>query len=71
MTFLRITTLSAAIASFLVFALDLAGFVIDFSRDTHFLYGLSSLRLAGIFVWLLFYLALTAFFSALFLRQKG
>jgi hypothetical protein len=70
MSFLRIATLFAAIASFLVFALSLTTLILDLIRDPAFLYGTGNLRLAGIFAWLIFYLALTVFFTALFARPK-
>ena len=72
MSFLRFATLFAAIASFLVFVMDLTNLSIRFSGDYHLLNGVSSIRLVGIFACpLLFHLALTIFFTALFIRQKG
>jgi hypothetical protein len=71
MSFLRIATLLAAITSLLVFALDTASFVVEFSNNSHFLAGAGAMRLAQFIAWPLFYLALTVFFTALFVRQKG
>jgi hypothetical protein len=72
MSFLRIATLFAAIASFLCFVLDVTNLALRFSGDYHFLNGASSMRLVGIFACpLLFHVALTIFFTALFFRQKG
>jgi hypothetical protein len=70
MSFLRIATLFAAIMSFTVFALNVSTLILDFYRDPTFLYGVGNMRLAGIFVWPIFYIALTVFFIAQYLRQK-
>jgi hypothetical protein len=70
MSFQRIATLFAAILSFIVFSLDLTTIILDLNRDPNFLYGLGSVRLVGFFVWPIFYLALTIYFIAQFLRQE-
>jgi hypothetical protein len=70
MSFQRIATLFAAILSFLVFSLDLTTFILDFSRDPNFLIGLGSVRQVGVFVWPIFYLALTVYFIAQFAQPE-
>jgi hypothetical protein len=70
MSYLRIATLFAAIASFLVVVVNLMDIVIALGRNAHFMNGIG-IWLAETLVRLLFYMALTAFFTALFLRQKG
>ena len=67
MNFLRISTLSAGIASCLVFVVHMKDFVYAYIHDFEF----SLTLLLGSIAHLLFYLVLTAFFIALFLRQKG
>jgi hypothetical protein len=70
MSSLRITTLSAAVASLLVVVVNLMDIVLALSRNAHFMNGMG-IWLAETLVRLLFYVTLTAFFTALFLRQKG
>jgi hypothetical protein len=66
MTFLRIAALSTAITSCLVFVLYVKDIVYAFIHDFEF----SLTFLLGSIAHMLFYLSLTIFFIALFLRQK-
>jgi uncharacterized BrkB/YihY/UPF0761 family membrane protein len=70
MSFLRIATLFAAIMSLVVFVLSLTTLILDFSRDPDFLFSVGTVRMVGIFTWPIFYIALTVFFIAQFLRQE-
>ncbi len=70
MSFQRIATLFAAILSFLVFSLDLTTLILDFSRNPTFFDSLSSVRLVGVFLWPIFYLALTVYFIAQFTQSE-
>jgi hypothetical protein len=67
MNFLRISTLSAGIASCLVFIIYVKDFVFAYIHDVEFSYTF----LAKSIALMLLYLSLTAYFIALFLRQKG
>jgi hypothetical protein len=67
MNFLRISTLSAAITSFLVFIIYVKDFVFAYIHDVEFSYTF----LAKSITLMLLYLALAAFFIALFLSQKS
>lgn len=67
MNFLRISTLSAGITSFLVFIIYVKDFVFAYIHDVEF----SLTFLAKSIALMLLYLSLTAYFIALFLRQKG
>ncbi len=71
MSFLRFATLFAAIVSLLDFALAVADLVNDFASSSSFLHRASVLQMMQFFTWPLFALALTMFFTALFVRQKG
>lgn len=67
MSFLRIATLCAAITSLLAFVANLANMV----TRLQFLLHAEPQILFSFFIYPLQLLALTAFFTALFMRQKG
>jgi hypothetical protein len=67
MSFLRVATLCAAITSLLALAAN----VVSYSREFRYMLHAEPAAWLGVAVYPLHLLALTAFFTALFVRQKG